>query len=120
MDFDVDNIISTLREYTHKPQSVELGEQEGEPAADEPSTPAPAAPASAPSAPSSGGGGGGGTTTQAKEKNVKKWESGRKMGKTYGGHGYVWSSDRAMGKTYGGPGYVWQSGASRGKANPTT
>lgn len=63
------------------------------------------------SAPSSGGGTTGG----------KSWESGRKMGKTYGGHGYVWKSDRAMGKTYMGDSkYKWESGASRGKANPLT
>jgi hypothetical protein len=117
MDFDVDRIISFLKDYTLQPSMVELGEQEGDPAATETSTPSPAPAASAPS---SGGGGGGGATNQAKEKNVKKWESGRRMGKTYGGHGYVWSSDRTMGKTYGGPGFVWQSGASRGKANPLT
>ena len=52
---------------------------------------------------------------------AKSWESGRKMGKTYGGHGYVWKSDRSMGKTYqGDPKYKWESGASRGKANPLT
>ena len=48
-------------------------------------------------------------------------ESGRKMGKTYGGSNYVWKSDRTMGKTYqGDPKYKWESGASRGKANPLT
>lgn len=58
----------------------------------------------------------GGSTSSA-----KSWESGRKMGKTYGGHGYVWNSDRSMGKTYmGDPKYKWDSGASRGKANPLT
>lgn len=64
----------------------------------------------------SGGSTGGGSTTSA-----KSWESGRKMGKTYGGHGYKWNSDRSMGKTYmGDPKYKWESGASRGKANPLT
>ena len=53
--------------------------------------------------------------------SVKSWESGRKMGKTYGGPKYVWNSDRVMGKTYSGnPKSKWESGASRGKANPLT
>lgn len=57
----------------------------------------------------------------AKSTGAKQWDSGRKMGKTYGGHGYVWKSDRSMGKTYqGDPKYKWESGASRGKANPLT
>ena len=57
----------------------------------------------------------------AKTTGAKQWESGRKMGKTYGGSNYVWKSDRTMGKTYqGDPKYKWESGASRGKANPLT
>jgi hypothetical protein len=61
---------------------------------------------------------GGGST---KSTGAKQWESGRKMGKTYGGPKYVWNSDRVMGKTYqGDPKYKWESGASRGKANPLT
>jgi len=58
---------------------------------------------------------------QAKSTGAKQWESGRKMGKTYGGPKYVWNSDRVMGKTYSGnPKSKWESGASRGKANPLT
>jgi len=61
---------------------------------------------------------GGGST---KSTGAKQWESGRKMGKTYGGPKYVWNSDRVMGKTYSGnPKSKWESGASRGKANPLT
>ncbi len=60
-------------------------------------------------------------TGQAKTTGAKQWESGRKMGKTYGGSKYVWNSDRVMGKTYSGnPKSKWESGASRGKANPLT
>ncbi len=42
MDFDVDRIISFLKDYTLQPSMVELGEQEGDPAAAETSTPSPA------------------------------------------------------------------------------
>lgn len=60
-------------------------------------------------------------TGSGKSTGAKQWESGRKMGKTYGGSNYVWKSDRTMGKTYyGDPKYKWESGASRGKANPLT
>lgn len=59
--------------------------------------------------------------SSANKTGAKQWESGRKMGKTYGGPKYVWNSDRAMGRTYqGDPKYKWDSGASRGKANPLT
>lgn len=62
-----------------------------------------------------------GGSSQGSTSTGKSWESGRTMGKTYGGHGYVWKSDRSMGKTYmGDPKYKWESGASRGKANPLT
>ena len=57
----------------------------------------------------------GGAATPA---SVKKWESGRTMGKTYGGPGYKWESGRTMGKTYGGPGHKWFTGLQRGHANP--
>lgn len=66
-------------------------------------------------------GGAASDTGSAKTTGAKQWESGRKMGKTYGGSKYVWKSDRTMGKTYqGDPKYKWESGASRGKANPLT
>lgn len=52
---------------------------------------------------------------------VKKWESGRTMGKTYGGPGYKWESGRTFGKTYmNDPKHKWYSGVQRGKANPAT
>ena len=35
-------------------------------------------------------------TGSAKTTGAKQWESGRKMGKTYGGSKYVWKSDRTM------------------------
>ena len=61
------------------------------------------------------------TGGSSQSTGAKQWESGRKMGKTYGGSKYVWNSDRTMGKTYqGNPKYKWESGASRGKANPLT
>jgi hypothetical protein len=67
------------------------------------------------------GGGETGGSTGGSTSSAKSWESGRKMGKTYGGHNYVWKSDRTMGKTYSGdPKSKWESGASRGKANPLT
>lgn len=66
----------------------------------------------------------GGTATDTgsvKTTGAKQWDSGRKLGKTYGGPKYVWKSERTMGKTYqGDPKYKWESGASRGKANPLT
>jgi len=45
----------------------------------------------------------GGTTGSASTgKTPKKWESGRKFGKTYmNDPKYVWKSDRVMGKTGG-------------------
>lgn len=51
---------------------------------------------------------------------MKKWESGRKFGKSYmNDPKYKWSSDRNFGKTYmNDPKYKWDSGASRGHANP--
>ena len=86
-----------------QPGKFEFTEQEGET-----STP-----------PSGGGSGsassGGGTPSSYPQ--VSKWESGRTMGKTYGGPGYKWESGRTMGKTYGGSNYKWFTGLKRGKAN---
>ena len=49
-------------------------------------------------------------------KTPKKWESGRTMGKTYGGPGYKWESGRTFGKTYmNDPHYQWTSGRQMGK-----
>ena len=92
MDLKVDNIIKTISKVLSSKN--EMVEQED----------------------SAETGGSAGSTS-----STKSWESGRKMGKTYGGHGYVWKSDRSMGKTYmGDPKYKWDSGVSRGKANPLT
>jgi hypothetical protein len=51
---------------------------------------------------------------------MKKWESGRKFGKSYmNDPKYKWNSDRALGKTYmNDPKYKWESGVTRGHANP--
>jgi hypothetical protein len=102
MILDVNSIIRILSD-TSKQGKFEFTEQEGET-----STP-----------PSGGGSGsassGGGTPPSYPQ--VSKWESGRTMGKTYGGPGYKWESGRTMGKTYGGSNYKWFTGLKRGKAN---
>ena len=68
------------------------------------------------------GGDTGGSTTSSSTSTQKKWESGRKLGKTYmNDPKYVWKSDRTMGKTYmGDPKYKWYSGVQRGHANPAS
>lgn len=95
----IENVCVSIEEEENKPVDIEDGEIEEQETGSE-----------------TGSSTGGGSTSSA-----KSWESGRKMGKTYGGHGYVWKSERPMGKTYmGDPKYKWESGASRGKANPLT
>ena len=51
---------------------------------------------------------------------IKKWESGRKYGKTYmNDPKYKWNSDRTLGKTYMmDPKFKWETGLTRGHANP--
>lgn len=93
MILDVNSIIRILSD-TSKQGKFEFTEQEGET-----------------STPPSGGG------TPSSYPQVSKWESGRTMGKTYGGPGYKWESGRTMGKTYGGSNYKWFTGLKRGKAN---
>jgi hypothetical protein len=90
MDLNVDNIINLLKKLSYS-NKVEFTEQD--------------APADTSSS----------DTSTASSGTVKKWESGRVMGKTYGGPGYKWESGRTMGKTYGGPGYKWESGRTFGK-----
>lgn len=92
MNLDVDFLIDFFKKYSTSDDSLELDEQE-----------AAAAPAGGTSAPSG--------------KTPKKWESGRKFGKTYMNDAkYKWSSDRTMGKTYmGDPKYKWTSGRTMGK-----
>jgi len=80
MNSDVDAILGILRQFSNSSKE-EFVEQEGEASAD------------------TGGGDTGGGTASASP--VKKWESGRTMGKTYGGHGYKWFT-----------------GMQRGHANP--
>lgn len=99
MTLDVDRIIDFMQKFIGS-QGKELKEQ-GE--TSEPSS------SSAPS--------GGGTSSGP---TIKKWESGRKFGKTYmNDPKYKWSSDRNFGKTYmNDPKYSWESGVTRGHANP--
>lgn len=98
MTLDVDFLIDFFKKYTGKKNVGEIGEQ------DTPTT----APATAP-APAAGG-------TAGTGKTPKKWESGRTMGKTYGGPGYKWESGRTLGKTYmNDPHYQWTSGRQMGK-----
>jgi hypothetical protein len=94
MDLNVDNIINLLKKLSHS-NKVEFTEQD--------------APADTSSS----------DTSTASSGTVKKWESGRVMGKTYGGPGYKWESGRTFGKTYmNDPKHKWYSGVKRGKANP--
>jgi hypothetical protein len=73
MNLNVDNLISFFNRHT--PREKSISEQD--------------APAAGGSSASSG-------------KTPKKWESGRKFGKTYmNDPKYVWKSDRVMGKTGG-------------------
>lgn len=96
MESNVDRIIGLLNKLSYSP-TLEMVEQEGsEPAASTDSA-------------------------SATPSSVKKWESGRTMGKTYGGPGYKWESGRSMGPTYkGDPKHKWYSGVKRGKANPAS
>lgn len=97
MNLDVDFLIGFFKKHTPNKGRKEMGEQD-------------AAPAAAPS-----GGEGGATSgkspkkwetglTRGKANQIAntKWESGRKLGKTYmNDPKYVWKSDRTMGKTGG-------------------
>ncbi len=97
MIFDVDRIISFLDKFSATKNS-ELIEQDAEGGASTSTA--------------------GGSTTTASP--MKKWESGRKFGKSYmNDPKYKWSSDRNFGKTYmNDPKYKWESGVGRGHANP--
>jgi hypothetical protein len=97
MNLDIDFLINFMKKYS-KPRKTEFSEQETPPA---------------------GGDTGGSSTSTSTQK---KWESGRKLGKTYmNDPKYVWKSDRTMGKTYmGDPKYKWYSGVQRGHANPAS
>ena len=79
MNLDVDFLISFFKKNTKSSDKEEFTEQD-------------TAASSAPAGGSTGGSG----------KTPKKWESGRKFGKTYmNDPKYVWKSDRVMGKTGG-------------------
>jgi len=95
MVLDIDIIINFLNKFSMN-QNDELIEQDAK----------------------TGGSDQGGSTSSASP--MKKWESGRKFGKSYmNDPKYKWSSDRNFGKTYmNDPKYKWDSGASRGHANP--
>ncbi|MFM2010894.1 MAG: hypothetical protein RLZZ479_1285 [Bacteroidota bacterium] len=96
MDLNVDNIINLLKKLSYS-NKVEFAEQDA--SADTSSS----------------------DTSTASSGTVKKWESGRVMGKTYGGPGYKWESGRTFGKTYmNDPKHKWYSGVQRGKANPAS
>jgi hypothetical protein len=102
MNLDVDFLIDFFKKHTTNGKG-EIGEQEGDASA---------------AAPTTGGAAAGGSTSPA--SNVKKWESGRKFGKSYmNDPKYKWSSDRVMGKTYMGDAkYKWETGVTRGHGNP--
>jgi hypothetical protein len=103
MILDIDFLITFFEKKTLKSDKEEMREQEA-------STPPP----SGGSAPASGGGSStksgkavkkwetGLTRGHANQIGNTKWESGRKLGKTYmNDPKYVWKSDRNMGKTGG-------------------
>ena len=95
MTLDVDFLIDFFKKYTGKKNVGEIGEQD--------------APAASATAPATG-------EAASTGKTPKKWESGRTMGKTYGGPGYKWESGRTFGKTYmNDPKYQWTSGRQMGK-----
>lgn len=94
MELDVDFLINFFKKHT-------LGSVESEITEDESA------------GGSTGGATGGGTSTG---KTPKKWESGRVMGKTYGGPGFVWTSGRKDGPTYRFDRKTpWSSGRTMGK-----
>jgi len=95
MNYDLDRIISFMKKFSTL--KADLGEQDA-----------------------TGDTSGGGEGTASSSPAMKKWESGRKFGKTYmNDPKYKWNSDRAMGKTYmGDPKYKWETGLTRGHANP--
>ena len=93
MDLNVDNIINILKKLSYS-NKMEFAEQD-----DSADT----------------------SSSDTSSGTVKKWESGRTMGKTYGGPGYKWESGRTFGKTYmNDPKHKWYSGVQRGKANPAS
>lgn len=98
MVLDVDRIISFMNKFSTN-QNSELIEQDA--------------------ATGAAAGTEGGSTAPAASP-MKKWESGRKFGKSYmNDPKYKWSSDRNFGKTYmNDPKYKWESGVGRGHGNP--
>ena len=96
MRLDIDDLMMFMENFIGTDKS-EMGEQEGDttPASDS-----------------------GGSTTSASP--MKKWESGRTLGKTYmNDPKYKWESGRTLGKTYmNDPKYKWETGITRGHGNP--
>ena len=96
MRLDIDELIMFMEKFIKLDKS-EIGEQEGD------------------TAPASDSGA---ATTSASP--MKKWESGRTLGKTYmNDPKYKWESGRTIGKTYmNDPKYKWETGITRGHGNP--
>jgi len=97
MRLDIDDLMMFMEKFIGTDKS-EMGEQEGD------------------TAPTSDSGAA--TTTSASP--MKKWESGRTLGKTYmNDPKYKWESGRTLGKTYmNDPKYKWETGITRGHGNP--
>lgn len=93
MELNIDNLIAIFQKYSEIKKG-EIGEQEA---------------GGAPPA--------GGESGTKSGKTPKKWESGRKFGKTYmNDPKYKWESGRTFGKTYmNDPKYSWTSGRQMGK-----
>lgn len=97
MTFDVDRIISFMEKFMNVTKG-DLGEQESTDAGSTDTS----------------------SSTTSSSPAMKKWESGRKLGKTYmNDPKYKWNSDRTLGKTYMmDPKYKWESGVTRSHGNP--
>jgi len=97
MILDVDQLIRFFNKYTTTREVEEMDEQ-----ADGGAPPSGDAGGSAPSGKAVKKWETGVARSKANQIGVTKWESGRKLGKTYmNDPKYVWKSDRVMGKTGG-------------------
>ena len=96
MRLDIDDLMMFMEKFIGTDKS-EMDEQEGD------------------TAPASDSGA---ATTSSSP--MKKWESGRTLGKTYmNDQKYKWESGRTLGKTYmNDPKYKWETGITRGHGNP--
>jgi len=97
MILDVDQLIRFFKKYTTTSEVEEMDEQ-----TDAGKSASGSAGASAPSGKPVKKWETGVARSKANQIGVTKWESGRKLGKTYmNDPKYVWKSDRVMGKTGG-------------------